>query len=154
MIRLGLISYQVRYLSAIRHRNLVTLLGYCQENDQQILVYEYIPNGSVSVHLYGNALSRSFFFLWQVESNIEHWQNKRAYLHSSFSPLFIFISSILVKMSPDFHVICLRSQDYGIHNTLYLSNFLCHLTLCRLFFKILYLSRVIILFFLFVIEVL
>ncbi|KHG04671.1 Proline-rich receptor-like protein kinase PERK8 [Gossypium arboreum] len=35
------------------HRNLVTLLGYCQENNQQFLVYEYIPNGSVSIHLYG-----------------------------------------------------------------------------------------------------
>ncbi|XP_059294388.1 probable leucine-rich repeat receptor-like protein kinase At5g49770 [Lycium ferocissimum] len=44
---------EVRYLSSIQHRNLVTLLGYCQENDQQILVYEYIPNGSVSIHLYG-----------------------------------------------------------------------------------------------------
>ncbi|KAK6155334.1 hypothetical protein DH2020_009582 [Rehmannia glutinosa] len=44
---------EVRYLSSIQHRNLVTLLGYCQENDLQILVYEYIPNGSVSVHLYG-----------------------------------------------------------------------------------------------------
>ncbi|OIS99874.1 PREDICTED: nodulation receptor kinase [Nicotiana attenuata] len=45
---------EVRYLSCIQHRNLVTLLGYCQEHDQQILVYEYIPNGSVSVHLYGD----------------------------------------------------------------------------------------------------
>ncbi|XP_052188542.1 putative serine/threonine-protein kinase isoform X1 [Diospyros lotus] len=44
---------EVRYLSSIQHRNLVTLLGYCQENGQQILVYEYIPNGSVSIHLYG-----------------------------------------------------------------------------------------------------
>lgn len=44
---------EVRYLSSIQHRNLVTLLGYCQENDQQNLVYEYIPNGSVSIHLYG-----------------------------------------------------------------------------------------------------
>ncbi|XP_039008256.1 serine/threonine-protein kinase CDG1-like [Hibiscus syriacus] len=41
------------YLSSIQHRNLVTLLGYCQENNQQFLVYEYIPNGSVSMHLYG-----------------------------------------------------------------------------------------------------
>lgn len=47
---------EVRYLSSIQHRNLVTLLGYCQENDQQILVYEYIPNGSVSIHLYGGGL--------------------------------------------------------------------------------------------------
>ncbi|KAI5651014.1 hypothetical protein M9H77_37019 [Catharanthus roseus] len=44
---------EVRYLSSIQHRNIVTLLGYCQESGQQILVYEYIPNGSVSIHLYG-----------------------------------------------------------------------------------------------------
>lgn len=44
---------QVQYLSSIRHRNLVSLLGYCQESDVQMLVYEYIPNGSVSTHLYG-----------------------------------------------------------------------------------------------------
>ena len=48
--------FQVRYLSSINHRNLVTLLGYCQENNTQFLVYEYVPNGSVSSHLYGNSL--------------------------------------------------------------------------------------------------
>ncbi|XP_010556328.1 PREDICTED: proline-rich receptor-like protein kinase PERK1 isoform X2 [Tarenaya hassleriana] len=45
---------EVRYLSSIHHRNLVTLLGYCQENNMQFLVYEYVPNGSVSSHLYGD----------------------------------------------------------------------------------------------------
>ncbi|KAJ0052136.1 hypothetical protein Pint_02502 [Pistacia integerrima] len=44
---------QVHFLSSIHHRNLVTLLGYCQENNLQFLIYEYVPNGSVSVHLYG-----------------------------------------------------------------------------------------------------
>ncbi|XP_045793712.1 putative serine/threonine-protein kinase isoform X2 [Trifolium pratense] len=44
---------EVRYLSAIQHRNLVTLIGYCQENNLQFLIYEYVPNGSVSSHLYG-----------------------------------------------------------------------------------------------------
>ncbi|KAH9627164.1 hypothetical protein KSS87_018404 [Heliosperma pusillum] len=48
---------EVRYLSSIQHRNIVALLGYCQENNQQILVYEYIPNGSVSIHLYGPSSS-------------------------------------------------------------------------------------------------
>ncbi|KAH7518974.1 hypothetical protein FEM48_Zijuj09G0228500 [Ziziphus jujuba var. spinosa] len=47
---------EVHYLSAIRHRNLVTLLGYCQENNLQFLIYEHIPNGSVSSHLYGAGL--------------------------------------------------------------------------------------------------
>lgn len=46
---------EVRYLSAIEHRNLVTLLGYCQENGQQFLIYEHIPSGSISSHLYGTA---------------------------------------------------------------------------------------------------
>ena len=50
-------GFQVRYLSSINHRNLVTLLGYSQENNTQFLVYEYVPNGSVSSHLYGNSLS-------------------------------------------------------------------------------------------------
>lgn len=44
---------EVHFLASIQHRNLVTLLGYCQENDLQFLIYEYIPNGSVSIHLYG-----------------------------------------------------------------------------------------------------
>ncbi|KAM1014829.1 hypothetical protein TB2_044570 [Malus domestica] len=44
---------EVHYLSAIQHRNIVTLLGYCQENNLQFLVYEYLHSGSVSSHLYG-----------------------------------------------------------------------------------------------------
>ncbi|CAL9145890.1 unnamed protein product, partial [Musa hybrid cultivar] len=43
---------QVKILSEIRHRNLVTLIGYCQEGGLQMLVFEYLPNGSVSNHLY------------------------------------------------------------------------------------------------------
>ncbi|CAF2143465.1 unnamed protein product, partial [Brassica rapa] len=52
---------EVRYLSSIKHRNLVTLLGYCQESNMQFLVYEYVPNGSVSNHLYGAGGSRLEF---------------------------------------------------------------------------------------------
>ncbi|KAD6118760.1 hypothetical protein E3N88_10031 [Mikania micrantha] len=38
---------EARYLASIQHRNIVTLLGDCQASGQQILVYEYVPNGSV-----------------------------------------------------------------------------------------------------------
>ncbi|CAN1280994.1 Probable serine/threonine-protein kinase CST [Linum perenne] len=44
---------EVTYLSEIRHRNLVTLLGYCQESGYQMLVFEYVPNGSMFNHLFG-----------------------------------------------------------------------------------------------------
>ncbi|KAJ1287002.1 hypothetical protein BS78_03G396400 [Paspalum vaginatum] len=44
---------EIRRLSEIWHRNVVTLIGYCQEGGLQMLVFEYLPNGSVSGHLYG-----------------------------------------------------------------------------------------------------
>ncbi|CAK9145535.1 unnamed protein product [Ilex paraguariensis] len=43
---------EVVYLSGIWHRNLVTLLGYCQDSGYQMLVFEYLPNGSMCKHLY------------------------------------------------------------------------------------------------------
>lgn len=44
---------QLNLLSAIRHENLVQLLGCCCENDQQILVYPFMSNGSLQDRLYG-----------------------------------------------------------------------------------------------------
>ncbi|XP_051128029.1 receptor-like protein kinase THESEUS 1 [Andrographis paniculata] len=46
---------EVAHLSTIQHRNVVKLLGYCQERGSQILVFEYLPNGSMCSHLYGAA---------------------------------------------------------------------------------------------------
>ncbi|OMO58906.1 hypothetical protein CCACVL1_25264 [Corchorus capsularis] len=46
---------EVTYLSEIRHRNLVSLLGYCQESESQMLVCEYLPNGSMCNHLYDSS---------------------------------------------------------------------------------------------------
>lgn len=51
------VEMQIRRLSEIWHRNVVTLIGFCQEGGLQMLVFEYLPNASVSGHLYGNELS-------------------------------------------------------------------------------------------------
>ncbi|KAK9084810.1 hypothetical protein Sjap_025221 [Stephania japonica] len=45
---------ELNLLSAIRHENLVPLLGYYCENDQQILVYPFMSNGSLQDCLYGS----------------------------------------------------------------------------------------------------
>ncbi|KAF8762503.1 hypothetical protein HU200_009474 [Digitaria exilis] len=45
---------EIKRLSEIWHRNVVTLIGYCQEGGLQMLVFEYLPNGSVCGHLYDN----------------------------------------------------------------------------------------------------
>lgn len=44
---------QVSLLSRIHHRNLVAFLGYCQEEGKNILVYEFMHNGTLKEHLYG-----------------------------------------------------------------------------------------------------
>ncbi|XP_023513971.1 nodulation receptor kinase-like [Cucurbita pepo subsp. pepo] len=49
---------ELNLLSTIRHENLVPLLGYCCENDQQILVYPFMSNGSLQDRLYGELAKR------------------------------------------------------------------------------------------------
>ncbi|CAN1348830.1 Nodulation receptor kinase [Linum perenne] len=51
---------QLNLLSAIQHENLVRLLGYCSENDQQILVYLFMSNGSLQDRLYGLTYLHTF----------------------------------------------------------------------------------------------
>lgn len=41
-------------LSLLCHHNLVNLVGFCAEGEQRLLVYEYMPLGSVEDHLFGN----------------------------------------------------------------------------------------------------
>ncbi|KFK31295.1 hypothetical protein AALP_AA6G093700 [Arabis alpina] len=49
---------EVHLLSQIRHQNLVSLEGFCYEPKRQILVYEYLPGGSLADHLYGPSSKR------------------------------------------------------------------------------------------------
>lgn len=44
---------EVLLLSLLNHPNLVNLIGYCAEEEQRLLVYEYMPKGSLEDHLFG-----------------------------------------------------------------------------------------------------
>ncbi|KAF7112313.1 hypothetical protein RHSIM_RhsimUnG0242200 [Rhododendron simsii] len=43
---------EVNYLGQLRHPNLVKLIGYCSEGDSRLLVYEFMPRGSLENHLF------------------------------------------------------------------------------------------------------
>ncbi|KAG5247637.1 serine/threonine-protein kinase [Salix suchowensis] len=57
---------EVNYLGDLLHPNLVKLIGYCIEEDQRLLVYEFMPRGSLENHLF----RRSLPLPWSVRMKI------------------------------------------------------------------------------------
>ncbi|CAN4104585.1 unnamed protein product [Withania somnifera] len=43
---------EIAVLTKVRHRHLVALLGYCLNSNERLLVYEYMPQGTLSQHLF------------------------------------------------------------------------------------------------------
>lgn len=48
----GILQSEVNFLGRLSHPNLVRLLGYCVEDRELLLVYEYMPKGSLENHLF------------------------------------------------------------------------------------------------------
>jgi serine/threonine protein kinase len=53
-----LLQTEVDYLGQLHHKNLVKLIGYCSDGDNRLLVYEFMPKGSLENHLF-----RSMYFI-------------------------------------------------------------------------------------------
>lgn len=45
---------EVLMLCLLHHNNLVNLIGYCADGQQRLLVYEYMEQGALEDHLFGN----------------------------------------------------------------------------------------------------
>ncbi|KAL1355104.1 hypothetical protein HN51_007139 [Arachis hypogaea] len=57
---------EVNFLGDLVHPHLVKLIGYCIEDDQRLLVYEFMPRGSLENHLF----RRSMPLPWSVRLKI------------------------------------------------------------------------------------
>ncbi|MCO5598052.1 hypothetical protein L7F22_052142 [Adiantum nelumboides] len=60
---------EIDLLGSIRHRNIVRLLGYCSNNTNTLLVYEYMPNGSLEDALHSEHKS-NVLADWMTRYNI------------------------------------------------------------------------------------
>lgn len=46
-------AIEVEILGRVRHKNLLSLRGYCAEGQERLIVYDYMPNLSLLSHLHG-----------------------------------------------------------------------------------------------------
>nr|XP_043631247.1 wall-associated receptor kinase-like 14 [Erigeron canadensis]XP_043631248.1 wall-associated receptor kinase-like 14 [Erigeron canadensis] len=75
---------EIKLLSSVSHPNLVRLLGFCIEKGEQILVYEFMPNGTLSQHL---QRERGKGLPWTIRLAIAtETAQAIAYLHSAMNP--------------------------------------------------------------------
>ncbi|KAI5401398.1 hypothetical protein KIW84_066027 [Lathyrus oleraceus] len=75
---------EIEVLARLHHRNLVSLYGCTSRYSRDLLlVYEYIPNGTVANHLHGD-LARAGLLTWPIRMQIAiETASALAYLHAS-----------------------------------------------------------------------
>ena len=54
------ISFQIKLLMKVHHRNLTSLIGFCNEETNKGLIYEYMANGNLQEYLSGLLLKIHF----------------------------------------------------------------------------------------------
>ncbi|KAJ6919507.1 wall-associated receptor kinase-like 14 isoform X2 [Populus alba x Populus x berolinensis] len=81
---LDLVMNEIKLVSSVSHPNLVRLLGCCLEEGEPILVYEFMPNGTLCQHL---QRERGSGLPWTVRLTVAaETANAIAYLHSAVNP--------------------------------------------------------------------
>ncbi|XP_065620008.1 receptor-like kinase TMK4 [Quercus suber] len=80
---------EISVLNKVRHRHLVSLLGCCINENERLLVYEYMPQGSLTQHLFDlgeNGCSLTWKQRIQIAMDVARGME---YLHSLAPQIFI-----------------------------------------------------------------
>ncbi|XP_042496644.1 L-type lectin-domain containing receptor kinase IX.1-like [Macadamia integrifolia] len=101
---------EVRIISRLRHRNLVQLVGWCQQKEELLLVYEFMPNGSLDSHLF----KAKTMLTWEVRNRIVlGLASALLYLHEEWDQCVIHrdIKSSNIMLDSNFNA---KLGDFGL----------------------------------------
>ncbi|XP_004302831.1 PREDICTED: serine/threonine-protein kinase PBS1-like [Fragaria vesca subsp. vesca] len=104
---------EVLMLSLLHHPNLVNLLGYCADGDQRLLVYEYMPLGSLEDHLHDMSPGKRRLD-WNTRMKIAAGSAKGLeYLHDKASPPVIYrdLKCSNILLNEGYHP---KLSDFGL----------------------------------------
>ncbi|KAL6521329.1 hypothetical protein OROGR_017898 [Orobanche gracilis] len=101
---------EVIFLGQLRHANLVKLIGYCCEEEHRLLVYEYMPRGSLE-----NQLFRRFSVSlpWSTRMKIAHGAAQGlAFLHGADKPvIYRDFKASNILLDSDYNA---KLSDFGL----------------------------------------
>ncbi|PNT14489.1 hypothetical protein POPTR_010G033800v4 [Populus trichocarpa] len=101
---------EVNFLGDLVHPNLVKLIGYCIEDDQRLLVYEFMPRGSLENHLF----RRSLPLPWSIRMKIALGAAKGlAFLHEETERPVIYrdFKTSNILLDADYNA---KLSDFGL----------------------------------------
>ncbi|KGN59207.1 receptor-like kinase TMK3 [Cucumis sativus] len=105
---------EIAVLSKVRHRHLVSLLGYSVAGNERLLVYEYMPEGALSRHLFHWESFKLEPLSWKRRLNIAlDVARGMEYLHSLAHQSFIHrdLKSSNILLGDDFRA---KISDFGL----------------------------------------
>ncbi|GAB2277296.1 hypothetical protein Dimus_012004 [Dionaea muscipula] len=104
---------EIEIITAINHKNIISLLGYCFEDNNLILVYDYLPRGSLEDNLHGNKKDDDAFGWEQRYKVAVGVAEALGYLHNECSQPVIHrdVKSSNILLSCDFQP---QLADFGL----------------------------------------
>lgn len=114
---------EIAVLTRVRHRHLVALLGYCLDGNEKLLVYEYMPQGTLSRHLFNwpeeelkpLEWTRRLTIALDVARGVEylHGLAHQSFIHRDLKPSNILLGDDMRAKVADFGLVRLAPEGKG-----------------------------------------